>query len=480
MSRDPFSDLYEPESYVSTPELQQRLELSKHLLEFSHQLLLIRGFARVGKTVFGKHLVENADDDWLICQLEGNESIGPDQIVKSMLQAHPDILENESETIASLDRYLEYCQLNSKVPVLIVNDAHLLERKSIKFILQLIEFRYKETFVRAVLIAEDNFLAVLNEIAEEQSKTNLVHSITIPPFNLQQTEDYINHRLLASGGETKQLSKKEIGRIFKVSAGIAGDISFLAKQGLSDPAQLGGSNIKEQGVSSHTEKSKQLFMLIFAAAALTVLIGLFFMKSEYETSSESKVFNVALPPAKMTSGSTEEANDSQPAEDYQINSGSPPPEVERTQVSSSILDDKSASAKAVKKVASAPASRNSIAAYKTSDKTISNGMIQPDEMSLKADSWLLAQAESSYVLQLIGATEMSTISRFIEEAKLNQQELALYKTSKTGQDWYVLVYGNYPNLPMARAAAKDLPARAQAESPWAKSMLVIHKALKTQ
>jgi DamX protein len=75
---------------------------------------------------------------------------------------------------------------------------------------------------------------------------------------------------------------------------------------------------------------------------------------------------------------------------------------------------------------------------------------------------------------------MSTISRFIEEAKLKPQDLALYRTSKTGRDWYILAYGVYPDLPKARAAVKELPARARAESPWAKSMLVIHKALESQ
>ena len=96
----------------------------------------------------------------------------------------------------------------------------------------------------------------------------------------------------------------------------------------------------------------------------------------------------------------------------------------------------------------------------------------------RGNDWLLAQPADHYVLQVIRAVEIATITGFLQDTTLDKTQLALYRSNKSGKDWHVLVYGLYPELQRARAAIATLPPKARAEKPWPKAILSIHEAIK--
>ena len=85
---------------------------------------------------------------------------------------------------------------------------------------------------------------------------------------------------------------------------------------------------------------------------------------------------------------------------------------------------------------------------------------------LKTVDWLKQQDGSSYTLQLLGAREPATIQRYIKLSGLEKSDLALVKTGKDGRDWYLLLYGVYPDKAQARRALQGLPAYARKQKPW--------------
>ena len=84
LAGDPFSAEYDESRYFLTPELQQRLDLSRHLLEYSQQVLLVNGENGVGKSCFCEHLANTADESWLVCKTEVNEQTGPGELVRAL------------------------------------------------------------------------------------------------------------------------------------------------------------------------------------------------------------------------------------------------------------------------------------------------------------------------------------------------------------------------------------------------------------
>lgn len=83
-------------------------------------------------------------------------------------------------------------------------------------------------------------------------------------------------------------------------------------------------------------------------------------------------------------------------------------------------------------------------------------------------AWIWDQDPGRYTLQLLGSHEAAGIKSFITEHKLVGQAV-YYRTIRDGQAWYVLVYGNYPDLNTAREASRNLPASLQKSESWPRS-----------
>jgi len=492
LDQDPFQSKYSKLSFFTTPELQHRLDLVKHLLEFSQQILLVKGLPKVGKTAFCQHLMAMSDADWINYRIEATEEIGPDALVKAMLHEHQDKLEESSGTIAALNRYLEYCNLNARVPVLFVDNVDKLNQATLRFIFQLMEFREQNMFIRVVLIGQETFLQRLNEVAEELSNTGLIHSITIPAFNSEQTAAYLRHRISVCGGRDDVFSGKEVTRIHKVAAGIAGDINFLAKQGLSDPAGLAAEYPLAKTVKTNNKNAWQIGKLILASMIMTFAIVALWSFLQRDVETEITSITVNLPPeppgAAVEITNAFDQHNSEPLPDAwlddQLEVTSPGfdesnteimTEAETARYNTNQDEEENPVDGPVLKSSSLNIAAKSV--MQTMPDTTSK--IEPIIAGInRSNDWLLAQPANHYVLQLISAVEITTITGFLQDTTLDKTQLALYRMNKSGKDWHVLVYGLYPTLEQARAAIASLPAKARAEKPWPKAILSIHGAIR--
>ena len=106
--------------------------------------------------------------------------------------------------------------------------------------------------------------------------------------------------------------------------------------------------------------------------------------------------------------------------------------------------------------------------------------IEITSSEIRGHEWLRQQSSDHYVIQLIGAMEMTTIRRFLNGAQLDHKQLSLYQAMQADKPWHVLVYGLYSDREEARAAISSLSKDVQQGKPWAKSISSIHKAIKTE
>ncbi|MHA7840370.1 MAG: AAA family ATPase [Gammaproteobacteria bacterium] len=73
-----------------------------------------------------------------------------------------------------------------------------------------------------------------------------------------------------------------------------------------------------------------------------------------------------------------------------------------------------------------------------------------------------------FTVQLMGTKQASRAKDFIRAHRL-QSGARYYRTQRNGADWYVVVYGYYPNRTAAKSAIKNLPTAVQAQKPWIRS-----------
>ncbi|PIJ51206.1 cell division protein DamX [Erwinia sp. OLTSP20] len=78
-----------------------------------------------------------------------------------------------------------------------------------------------------------------------------------------------------------------------------------------------------------------------------------------------------------------------------------------------------------------------------------------------------------YTLQLSGASQQESLNSWAKKQNLSNYHV--YKTSRNGQPWYVLVTGSYATAAEAKRAVASLPAAVRAQNPWVKPLSQVKK-----
>lgn len=85
---------------------------------------------------------------------------------------------------------------------------------------------------------------------------------------------------------------------------------------------------------------------------------------------------------------------------------------------------------------------------------------------------VLAQQGNSFTLQLVGSSKSPNMEQFLKENRLNSKG-KLIRTTRSGKDWYVILYGSYSSYELAKKAAADI-ADSSKITPWVRSYKSIH------
>ncbi len=100
-----------------------------------------------------------------------------------------------------------------------------------------------------------------------------------------------------------------------------------------------------------------------------------------------------------------------------------------------------------------------------------------NKQGVHRETWLLQQPKSAYTLQLLGSRSEKSLRRTIAQHKLPVDKTAYYRGRYKQQDWYVLVYGIYPDRATASRHIADLPAEIRKAGPWPRPVDAIQKAI---
>ena len=102
----------------------------------------------------------------------------------------------------------------------------------------------------------------------------------------------------------------------------------------------------------------------------------------------------------------------------------------------------------------------------------------PGEKSagFKKEPWFLSKNPDHYALQLMGVTDEARMIHFIAKYDLGETA-GYYRTNRNGKDWFVLIYGDYPDADTAQGAKEFLPDDLKMPSPWVRSLKSIQSAI---
>ncbi|OQW93630.1 MAG: hypothetical protein BWK79_10135 [Beggiatoa sp. IS2] len=432
-----------PRGYFTTPELNQRLNLIRHLIQNSEQILLVLAEISYGKTSLLnqlRHYAKQHHEHWWICAPTSSPALSPEALMSTILSAFNVRHEGKSPQVLqdSLRSHVAATRYNGQLPILMIDDAHLLPLATLRTVIELAMQGEPQTRMRVALFCEPQITSILATPEFEIVHNTLIHTIDIPALTKAQVRDYILFRLKGVHyGSIHPFTNEVISKMFTQTEGAPGKINLLAQQVLIKFVEQRPSLFKE--VAPHIK-------LIWSGMIILLLVGMalgvywlypnLFAGALESHSPEMLPLAVHTTPLKKEEISKE---DSKPLPTLSAPTSVAPP------ADLAVLNQ-------------APVTNDT------------------QHTEIKDESWLREQNPEAYTLQLLGAHDYTALKKFLTDSPL--ENVAIIKTIYRDRDWYVLVHGIFPDRDTALAAIATLPtALHQDTQPWPRTFESVQKSL---
>jgi len=276
MAGDPFQSWCDESAWYPDPTRENSLKLLLHLAPYS-DLLLVTGESGSGKSLFIKKFIAGAGDTWRVLSLPGGPALDDISLLESLdqeLSVRPDGDADREERLRRLRRGLFVLRRGALLPVLVVDDAHLLPSSAFQFLVELTEPREDgEKPIAVVLAGEASALGSRIEGVGDRLQARVAHVFELQALTEAGTGAYIRHRLALAGMETSTAFTPAVVRyIHTASRGLPSRINEFARVVLEEGQRR--LRRKEDGaVGGAAGPSDAGILLRYGFAALVVALA---------------------------------------------------------------------------------------------------------------------------------------------------------------------------------------------------------------
>ena len=262
LEKDPFPPGVIDNNIYLTPEINRRLKHAKQVISHSEKLLVISSLPGAGKSLLAEKLLLLKEQDWRACLLRAHESPDIESLSLELIQQLLPGQEIEAKVaISMLHKYLETSYKEGIVPVIVIDDGDKLGHECLQFVLQLADLRYNESQFRIVIFANESIHETFVKPGISELAENLIESVNMPGFRLDQIPGYLKYRFSACGhADELPFSDQDIEAIHTVSGGLAGGINNFSRQVMMQAL------VHTEKPKSHAKLSLILALLVLALA----------------------------------------------------------------------------------------------------------------------------------------------------------------------------------------------------------------------
>ena len=442
---NPFSLKKKLTGFYSNPSLDQFFSVLINSIGGKDFLVLAVGESQSGKTTILSKLIAQLEQNITHCHLKIRESSDP----SSENNKHPAFL---------------YKTQNRQV--IILDDAHKLNANELSIILKNAWDSDKETS-QLILFCEPEINIILSSLLKTMPKKTSVNKLYIPNFDIEQTEDYLNHYLKESNLiDQFTFSKLSIKNIYKNSKGLPGKINFEA-----------GEIYSKKTMSIKTKKPSQSF--ISPAFTIIILLLLFSSVAGFALYKKNIILSLLsskkpvpeAPNPTITKKIPPSFNKKKPFvqpptikqktnEKIFAKSSVSETNIPTTDSKESSLNIKSRPAPIERK----PQLNKKPLTIKKTKKDISSKATAQSVILKK--NWIINQEPKLYTLQVMATKDEDSIERFLKLNVNNKNETAYYKMYTKNGTWYKFISGRFKTIEKAKAASQNLPESLQKLGPW--------------
>ena len=286
--------------FFYSPELAQRLDLLRHLTESSDLIPLVKGPEGAGKSTLIEQIIARATENWLLCHIEATPMLQPDQLFTRLAGAFAttigggDALEILGQRFADLRR-------EGRLPIIIIDDAHLLPEISIITLLQLYTRLPEDSpMVRILLFAQPEIDTMLESPQVQSMGPSMLQVLDMPLLQREQTFAFIDHILAAADSSgSLRLSSAQSDKIHAESGGLPGRVEQLVLESMrSGIIQWGAARLSSVSPLTTVATIIGVVVLLLLLIFQDSINSMFGEPEEAELPSEGTV-SLALPPTSV-------------------------------------------------------------------------------------------------------------------------------------------------------------------------------------
>lgn len=424
------------------PSWEKQIQLVGHLCQYSENALVLLGNSGTGKTSFAKLLKDYKIPGVQKMLIDGAQIANPDQLMDKISQCYEQAQHiNPNALIMGEEPGVTWA--------VVVDNADSLSVDTLRALLKLIDYRLPtKQQLHVVLLAEPSFEAVMQSEEITQIIEDKIHPLELDSWH----EEDIEYLLDKQG---KAVSSTFAQTLLEQSRGLPK--SLLDSLAFVEPPEI------EKGP---TFSFAQMNKPVLYGVSLGLFCGFAFLIlsfSEDEVVGNPPV-NVALEHDKVVEPFElvfrhEQVNNPQPkAQPSARVEAESMPDPWQTQQEPEQSFDTLAQVFEAKPVANNQP--------KAAQKTESDPQVAVNTRSAPSQK---AQAllGQGYTLQLSGSRKSPDIDAFLRTNKLDANAKVV-RTSRSGKEWYVIIYGTYSSYEQAKKAARAIESDSKLK-PWIRS-----------
>jgi|GEM_PF-1758706 len=509
----PFGDRPHGPAIFEDAAYRTQVNVALNLLQTGERMLLIRGEPGLGKTTFMRKLLDSAQPglDFEPCVADP-DLLFSDIWLEYLGRLDPSTDYGDHIRHTQLVNLIQGMNRRGQRPVLLIDDAHDLADDTSG---QLLDFwremaEAREAF--GLVAAVDPGVEGSEEgyLAGTRLDASRTYNITLYPFDLDQTERYLQHRLQLAGGESSLLTRKDVERIYERSGGRPGFINLAARDVLQEKAARGAKGFSLalprlpglQALKGVLPAGRARHALAGGVAVVVgglLVVNLFPGSGDEDAEIVDDELQLELPaltqaepdadepestdhlPMGMTRDEpSEEAPDvpvpdeaeAEPApepapEQIPDVEAEPAPEPELEPAPEPEPEPESEPEPAPED----PAPEEEVSELEPDEPVDAEAAEQsPVQQWLdEAHTWVREQPDGHYTIQVLAAGSPDTVLQYMRQHDLDEQG-HLVRTQRQGNDWYLVLVGSHADRDAARDAIEDLPDAVRAAGPWVRSI----------
>jgi type II secretory pathway predicted ATPase ExeA len=197
-------------------------------------LILFTGDIGTGKTTLIHHILRKIGVEFTVAVVF-NTNVDADQLLGIILQefglnADSD---NKAAAIKTLSRFLIDLRSRNKRPLLIIDEAQSLSLDALEEIRLLSNLQDETTMLlQIMLVGQPELKDKLKSPSMASFSQRIAVNYHLKPFELEETAQYIAHRLKTAGGRTDLFTDAAIDRVHRMTRGIPRSINILCHAAL--------------------------------------------------------------------------------------------------------------------------------------------------------------------------------------------------------------------------------------------------------